>query len=151
MPFDDYNEVETDPLVLPINGKKYTIPEVNIADGIRFTEVVEGDASKTMTDEEFFRTFLGSTYDEMLADNVPGGAVHRAASAALADFQSGRALAEIMWKTGGDPKGLQELVDSFIPPNRSARRASKPSTSTAAANTTKRPGSTSGTRKSPKS
>lgn len=140
--FKDFDEL-ADPLILPIKGKLYTIPPVGAADGIRFNLAADPtvkDASP-ISDEEFFRIFLGTAYDEMVADNIPGAALIRAAYAALADFQSGRGAAVIMWETGGDPKAIEAYSRAHAP-NRAARR-SKP---TAAANSTKRPASTSGTK-----
>jgi hypothetical protein len=144
MPFKGYDEVAKEPIVLPIHGKEYTLPEVKIADGIRFNEVLSGLRNEPLSDLEFMRTFLGDTYDQMLADNIPAPAVMRAALTAVADWQAGRAAAEIIWDTDASPKGLTELVESLLP-NRKARRASKP---TGAATTTKPRASTSGTKTS---
>jgi hypothetical protein len=119
--FKDYSEL-ADPLVLPINGKTYTIPAVGLADGIKLMAVFSGEEdAPTIPDEEFNRILLGSAYEEMLADNVPGPAVVRAALTALADFQKGRATAEILWETGGDPKALTAWMKTNS--NRAQRRA----------------------------
>lgn len=116
--FEDYNKL-ADPLKLPINGKMYTIPEVGAADGIKFTTSVGEEDTAALSDEEFFTMFLGPAYAEMVADNVPGPAIIRAAMTALADFQRGRATAEVMWATGGDPKA----VEQYLTPNRASRRS----------------------------
>jgi hypothetical protein len=144
MVFADFNEL-VDPLVLPVNGVKYSIPPVSMAAGLKFTRVTaEGsDPTETMSDEEFYGAFLGGTYELMVADGVPAAAVNRAALAALADFQRGREVAEIVWTTGADPKALTAYVA------KSQNRAQRRSKSTVAASTTKQPASTSGTRKSP--
>jgi len=107
---------------LPINGKNYTIPPLGAADGLRFSGVLKSGAEETWSDDEFKRVFLGSAYDEMLADNVPETAVSRAAITALAEFKSGRAAAEIMWETNGDPKALTSYVSKNL--NRASRRSS---------------------------
>lgn len=140
MPFKDYQEL-ADPLVLPIKGKKYTIPAVGLADGIKLTEGLDPESKTPMPDEEFHRILLGTAYDEMLADNIPGPALVRASLAALADFQRGRATAEVLWETGGDPKALTAWVKSTM--NRASRRKA------AQAGTTKAPVSGSSTTKPP--
>jgi hypothetical protein len=119
--FKDYSEL-ADPLKLPINGKTYTVSAVGLADGIKLMAVFSGEEdAPTIPDEEFNRILLGSAYEEMLADNVPGPAVVRAALTALADFQKGRATAEILWETGGDPKALTAWMETNS--NREQRRA----------------------------
>lgn len=119
--FKDYNEF-ADPLKLPINGKVYTIPAVGLADGIKLTAALTGEKdAPTIPDAEFNRILLGAAYEEMLTDNVPGPAVVRASLTALADFQKGRATAEILWETGGDPKALTAWMEANS--NRAQRRA----------------------------
>lgn len=124
--FSDFNELY-DPLVLPINGKQYTIPPVSFDAGVKINGIVDG--AEKMGDEEFFRLILGDVFEQMLADKVPAAAINRAGQTALADFKFGRGMAEIMWKTGGDPKAVESLAPK---PNRAARR----SKGTAAANKT---------------
>lgn len=125
--FTDFNELY-EPLVLPINGKQYTVPAASFDAGTQINGIVEHGAEQ-LGDEDFFRLILGAVFDEMRADNVPSTAITRAAQTALADFKYGRAMAETMWKTGGDPKAIQALAPK---PNRAARR----SKGTAAANKT---------------
>jgi hypothetical protein len=123
MPFKDFSEL-VEPLVLPINGKQYTIPPVSMVDGIRFNTAADPNAAEgteVILDPEFFEMFLGDTYRQMLADGVPGIAITRAAMTALADFQRGRTVAEVMWETGADPKALSEYLTANLP-NRAARR-----------------------------
>ena len=139
--FKDYQEL-ADPLVLPINGKSYTVPAVGLADGIKLTAALDPESKTPVTDDEFNRMLLGTAYNEMLADNVPGPAVIRASLTALADFQKGRETAEIMWETGGDPKALTAWVKAAT--NRAQRR----STGTGAAKKTPSPASTNGTKTS---
>lgn len=124
--FTDFNELY-EPLVLPINGKQYTIPPVSFAAGVRINVIINARENGTsdlvdkMGDEEFFELILGSALDEMLADGVPMNAIDRAGRAVLADFRVGRSMAEVMWKTGGDPKAIQALAAPK--PNRAARRS----------------------------
>lgn len=115
--FSDFNELY-DPLRLPINGKSYTIPPVSFEAGVRINGVVDGE--ERIEDEEFFRLILGDTFDEMVTDKAPLAAITRAGQTAVADFKYGRAMAEVMWKTGSDPKAVQALAKA---PNRAARRS----------------------------
>lgn len=134
MSFKNYNDV-ADRLVLPIGDKEYTIPEVGMADGLRLSEMFEkqaaGEKFDPIPDDEFNRMLIGDVYTELLADNVPASAVRRIILTALADFQRGRAVAEVMWETGGDPKALETYVRTVT--NRQQRRT--------AAHTTRRQGS----------
>lgn len=116
--FTDFNDLY-DPLVLPINGKQYTIPPVSFAAGVKINGIIDG--VEKLGDEEFYRLLLGSVFDELLSDEVPSTAIDRVGKTALADFQVGRSMAEIMWKTGGDPKAIESLTPPK--PNRAARRS----------------------------
>jgi hypothetical protein len=140
--FKDFEEL-VDPLILPIGGKAYTIPAVSYEDGIKFNLAINPTATEAqmISDPEFMTMFLGPALEEMIADKVSAPAINRAAMTALADFQRGRAVAEVMWETGADPKALIDYVASHAP-NRKARR----SKSSAKATTTKPPASTSGTK-----
>ncbi|MGN7799048.1 DUF7426 family protein [Leifsonia sp. 22587] len=134
MSLPDYTDF-LDPLELPIRGKKYVIPPMSFETGLRLNALAEGaeDAPK-LTDPEFYQMVLGDVYAEMLADKVPSDAIYRACLTAWTEYNSGRAAAEIIWKTGGDPKAIEALMPK---PNRASRRkASKPSTRTAAATKT---------------
>lgn len=113
-PYEDIYE----PLELPIGGKTYVIPPVGAKDGLRFDAASNpsNQDAEHITDEEFYRIFLGAMYDEMIADNVSGTAISRAAMTALADFQRGRAVAEIMWETGGDPTAVEDYVAANLAP-----------------------------------
>lgn len=128
MSFKDYQDV-VDPLILPILGKKYTIPPIGWAEGVqlsRFQEAVAaGENPEPVSNEKFLTMVLGDAYDRMTEDNVPQGAVMRAAMTALADFERGREVAEIMWETGGDPKAVEATVKklSTVAPT-TPRRAS---------------------------
>ena len=143
MPFEDLTQL-VEPLALPIRGKTYVLPTVSLEDGLLLKSVLDGHPDPSLVDGQVNRILLGDALTEMNSDGVSDEWVGRALLTAMADFKSGRFQAELMWKTGGDPKALDDLVK---PPNRKARRAS---TSTGAAGTTKPPASTSGMRKSPK-
>lgn len=131
LPFRAFKDI-TDPLVLPYDeNTAYVIPPVTAEDGSKF-RVAQAEG-RSIEGEEYFRMFLGEAYDEMIADGVDDQFVLRAAFAALADHQAGRAVAAIVWETGGDPKAVADLT--AIPPlqNRDSRR----SNSTGAAKKTK--------------
>lgn len=138
MPFKDYAEL-VDPLQLPINGKQYTIPPMGLAEGIELTDQLEAAARGEATPEkpfaEFNRMVLGAAYDDMAADNVPAEAIRRAALTAIADFQRGRAIAEVMWETGGDPKATEQWVKART--NRQERRTKVSTTPRRASGTTR--------------
>lgn len=143
MSFKNFDEVTT-PLVLPIGPKSYTIPSIGVADGIKLAANIKPDSKEPpMTNEEFRHLVLGTAYDEMIADNAPSLAVALAAQTALVDYQTGRAAAEIFWETGGDPKGMTQLLDE-------AKEALVQAATTppGAANTTKRRASGSTTKTS---
>jgi hypothetical protein len=133
MTFRDLTDI-IGPLELPIRGKTYTLPVVSAPNGAKILAALQGKAE--LSDAQLRKIVLGTVEKQMTADGVNASEINRVLWTALADVQSGRAVAEIIWENGVDPKALPE-------PNRAARR-SKPS---AAANTTKRPASTSTTKK----
>jgi hypothetical protein len=135
MAFKDLEQF-IEPLILPIRGKEYRIPALGSLDGIKLSEHLANPAESPMTNVEFQKFMLGDVYDEMLADNLPPGYIARAALTALADIQGSRGAAEVMWETGGNPKAVQEWTIA-------AQAATTPP---AAAPTTKRPASGTGTR-----
>lgn len=126
--FDDFEAVY-EPLVLPINGKQYTIPPVVAAEGIKFTLAASGEEDAPFfSDDDMERMLLGPDLkQQLLDDGASDAAVKRVLLTALADFQGGRTAAEIMWATGGDPKAMAEYVRQNAP-NRASRR-SKPTAS----------------------
>lgn len=126
------------PLELPIRGKTYTLPVVSAPNGAKILAALQGKAE--LSDADLRKIVLGPLEKDMTADGVNAHELNRVLWTALADVQSGRAVAEIIWENGVDPKALTEAL---TPPNRAARR-SNPS---AAASTTKRPASTSTTKK----
>lgn len=87
---------------------------------------------------------LGPVLDQMRANNEPQQMIEQATVAAWMDFLHGREVAEEYWNSGGDLKAVYDLLVS--------RGQMSPwiSTSTGEANTTKKPGSTSGTKSRPK-
>lgn len=133
MAFKDFTQVCSPPLILPINGKDYTIPPVGVQDGIRL------ETDEKIPNEELFRIVLGEAGVQMRADNVPGEAYSRAFMAALADHQVGRAAAEAVWETGAVPKSLAEMVKEAAERDKTA---SPTSPSSAKASRTRSPAST---------
>jgi hypothetical protein len=134
MAFRDLTDI-IGPLELPIRGKTYTLPVVSAPDGARILAASRGDGE--LTDTQIRKILLGGVEKTMNDDGLTPFDIDRALWTALADVQKGRAVAEIVWENGIDPKALTAT------PNRAARR-SKPS---AAASTTKRPASTNTTKK----
>jgi len=106
MPFKEY-EAFVEPLALPIGGRVYVIPPVGIRDGLKLATALEGKDTK-LSNEEFSRLLLGAAYDELMEANVPAPAFGRVIATALAEYQGGRATAELMWETGGDPKAIPQ-------------------------------------------
>lgn len=102
MSFRDFQKI-VQPMVLPINGKGYTVPFLSIPAANRLREqIAPSAASEPMADLDFCRLMLGDAFDEMAADDVPSAAMSRAAVTALADFQRGRVVAEVVWEAGDD-------------------------------------------------
>lgn len=101
--FDDYNEY-ADPMVLSINGKKYEIPPVTMADGLRLTTLIEQNVP--LADDDFRKILLGDAGVQMIADGIHAATYMRALVTALSEFRGGRAAAEITWASGNDPKAV---------------------------------------------
>jgi hypothetical protein len=140
--FKDITEI-IEPLELPMGGKSYRIRPLGALDGARLAEHLADREGNPMSDEEFQRLMLGPAYDDMLSDGLPSTYIVRAALTALADHQASRAVAEVMWETGGDPKALTVWSDQV-------RQAMAVTTPRGAATTTKRRASGSGTKTSRK-
>ena len=123
MAFKDYSEL-ADPLQLPIGGKLYTIPELSIGDSQTvadlFTSIREG-TPVPVPDETLGRMLLGDSYDEMVADDIPGPALMRATLAAVAFHQGGREVAEMLWETGGDLNRISDKIARSKPQDRKAK------------------------------
>ncbi|GAA0289618.1 hypothetical protein PV735_05255 [Streptomyces turgidiscabies] len=145
---DDY-------LDLPVRGRDgeirvYRIEDPSAEDGIRVERVTTlaarlaagGKAPDTqvLNDEEerdLFRLCLGDAYDTLLAD-VKWGPFKHVALTAMFWITTDKATAQEFWRTGQQPGKAV---------NRAARRQEKrDGSASAAANSTRQPGSTSGTR-----
>lgn len=131
MSFDDYRDL-VEPLRLPINGVTYEIRPIPFIDGARLRGVLDGDEIPL---EDWFALVLGPAFEQMKADGVSTDALRRAAMTAAADHQRGREIAEVIWKTGGDPKAIRLLTAQ---------------SSTGEATTTQKRASTNGTKTSPR-
>lgn len=108
----DFDEL-ANPLVVPIGGKRYTIPPVGARTAQLLRRIAADDqaAIDALTDPaDYYRAILGVAYDEMVADNCPEPAVDRAALAALADFQQGRLGALRAWEAGATVEGMAAVV-----------------------------------------
>lgn len=112
-------------------GKTYRVPPPNAQTGLWLSTLAElgtvaasgGNLSAqdvadlTLDDDEekpFYRRVLGPAYDEMVADKVPVEFVTRAFLTALADFQTGREMAEVTWEAGLDPEAVAALLTQRI-------------------------------------
>lgn len=141
MPFKDYDDFAEGPIEVPFRGKTYTIPQPDLDTGLRLNRLVTDEAESEMPVDELWKLILGPLLDEFRADSVPIAFVGRVAMTALADFLHGRAVAEMAWETGNDPKAVEKYVATLqetmeIPPS---------SPSTAPATSTRRRASTSST------
>ena len=144
-------------LELPVKGadgetRVYRIEEPSAEDGIRIEKITmlgarlaaggaPPDQPVLGDDEErnLWRMCLGDAYDQLLADGVKWGAFKHTAMTAMFWVVTDKETAREFWRTGQRPGKAV---------NRAARRAqAKPGTSeSGAANSTRSPGSTSGTR-----
>lgn len=124
-----YEEFAEEPLVFPIGGKTYTAPDVSYQQGIRLTRIFAGEDHSLdgKPVEEGWKLVLGVAWDEMAADDVPMDAMSRAGLAAIANFQFGRAAAELVWESNVSPEALAAATAA----NRKERRATQRSTGTA--------------------
>lgn len=92
---------------------------------------------------------LGPVLDEMKANNEPAEMIKAASQTVWLDFLYDRETAEQFWNSGGDPKAIAaRLFGSGMDHGLDQDQATPTSTSTStgAANTTKKPASTSGTK-----
>jgi hypothetical protein len=140
MAFKDFREF-ADPLRLPINGKTYEVPPVPARLGIQLLGLAKGDdvpELASLSGMDLWQALLGSAWDEMVADDVPMSAIARAGLVALADYQQGRAVAEVVWEGGIDPERMAAQVAATL-------KDSTPSTTTDEASSTPTQASTSGT------
>jgi hypothetical protein len=96
------------PIVLPIRGKDYTLPQLSWEEGIRLHTILAGDDATAYV-SDVMRLLLGDVYDQLQADDVPKTIGDRVFFTALADFKTGRETAEEVW-ANGIPKELTELA-----------------------------------------
>ncbi|AQS70840.1 hypothetical protein [Streptomyces pactum] len=154
--FEALEDFLDDYLKLPVLCKDgqtrvFSIPSPPAEDGLRVDTITKAAAKLfldgTEPDQEvlddaeerdLFRLVLGDVHDDMLAQ-VKWSRFRHAAMTAMVWVLNDRDTAAKFWGSGGDP--------SLLAPNRAGRRQqrSAPSAS-AAANTTRSRGSTSGTR-----
>jgi hypothetical protein len=144
MPLKAYEEFAQEPLTFPISGKAYVVPPLGFTDGIRLQRVLAGEdeSLNNAPAEDGWRLVLGPAFDEMVADKVPLEAIARAGFTAMTDFQFGREQAERVWEAGLDPKALAEAVTAA---REALDEASTQSSSTGAANGTRKRASSTGT------
>ena len=102
-----------DTLSFPIGGKVYTIPELGYAEMLTIQKVKAGEPTELdgQPADASWRLVMGSAWDEMVADNVPGEALARAGLATLAFFEAGREAAEAIWEKGIDPKAMLAAIE----------------------------------------
>lgn len=143
MAFEAIDDLLDETLVLPIGGRRYTIPPPSAELGVRVQNIVQaaavaaqgGDVNTEILGDaaegDLFRDVLGSAHDDMIANGVKWPALKHAARTAIVWIAQDKATAEHVWTSGGDP--------SRLAPNRQERRRS------GGANTTKNPASGSGT------
>lgn len=144
--FEALDELFDDALELPILGITYRIPSPSATDGLKVQRITTlaarlvdgGEAVDTtiLDDEEeidLFKLCLGPVYDELLPI-VDWSLLRHAGLTAMFWIVSGVQTAERYWKAAGDP--------SQLAPNRETRRNKNGS---AAAKSTPKRGSTSGT------
>jgi hypothetical protein len=147
---DDY-------LDLPVKGRDgqlrtYRIEDPSAEDGIRIEKITSlaarlaagGTAPDTplLSDSEerdLYRMCLGDAYDQLVADGVKWGPFKHVSLTAMFWITSDKETAEEFWRTGNRPGKAV---------NRQTRRAQEKrgTSGSAAANSTRQPGSTSGTR-----
>lgn len=146
-------------LEFPIGDKTYTVPAAGVTAGVRIAELLSASPAQRVklkiTTLQLFKLAVGDVWDEMDADGVPYTEAFRLAMACLAREQTlmtdsgpdrwdnaDRAAAAV-WESGIDPKEIAEWVAENSP---DAGPATKRSTRTAAASTTRSPASGTGTR-----
>jgi hypothetical protein len=151
MPFEEYSELVGAPIVLPINGKKYTLPPVAAEMGVEILGVLrspDGEAAQRPDPDgmQSIRMLLGDALvDRMIKEKVPYDAMIRASQVQVTDFISGREEAEIVWRESGLHAMARAVAGAASPeapaPKRgrtSRKPASTRTSSTGAASTTRR-------------
>lgn len=147
--FQALDELFDETLELPIKGKTYKIPSPSAEDGLKVQRITtmasrlmeKGEAVDTelLDDDEeadLISLCLGSAQAEMVANGVDWVWLRHAGLTAMFWITAGADAAEKYWASGGNPE--------LMAPNRETRRA-QAKTGSAAANGTRKRGSTSGT------
>lgn len=106
--FDDAQEFFAGPLTLPIRGKSYTLPEVDLELGLMLAQAAEGKKTKLdgMPTTVLYARLCGDVWQQMLDDKLPGAIMVRVGETALTDFTQGRDIAKLVWKYGVSPEAL---------------------------------------------
>jgi hypothetical protein len=143
--FRDLDEFFDDTLSLPIGGRTYVIPAPDAELGLYCQRLLAagfavvggkqpaGDQPPVLDDDgerDLYQRCLGTAYDEMLADGISWPKVRRAGVTAFLWTAQGEELAVAYW-SGSPPEALAPTPAS---------------PSTAAATSTRKRGSTSGTK-----
>jgi len=165
--FSDLDEYFSPGLTLTVRGKEYTLPLPSGELGLwcRRLATLTGEIHAASSEEEIQAAVdaieslpelpggkhvslpervLGDVYGQMLADRLEDPYIQFCGQTAYIWIIAGEDAAKRYWESGGRPEAVS-------PANRQARRAqhrkaaSSPTTSTAAANTTRSPGSGTGT------
>jgi hypothetical protein len=114
----DFTEFAVGPLRVPINGRLWELPPIDIATGLLLRRAVTDQDAAAIEelagtdDESAYRRVLGPVYDEMKAAGVPFAALDRAYLTAITDHQRGRLVAEMVWELGHDPKAIEGLIQA---------------------------------------
>lgn len=154
--FKDLDDFFDSSLRLPVGGKVYVIASPDHKVGLYVQRIVEavaiiedggmptGEAPKLVLDDgeevDLYESILGPTFQQMKDDGVPWAKQKMVANTAFIWVAMGDEAAKAFWESGGDPKAASRMG------NRSQRRATG-STRTGAASTTRKPASTSGTKR----
>lgn len=138
----DWAELSKNDLELPINGKTYTVPELDAATVVRFQAARNGSADPelaSLDEEQTWRLVMGDdVVEQMIVDNVSKRAIRFAGQAALLDVQYGRSFAEAYWDAGEvRPEAIAAMA---------AAAAAKTSTSSTSTGSAKRTPSRASTR-----
>ncbi|MEU5838773.1 hypothetical protein ABZ820_34630 [Streptomyces diacarni] len=149
--FEAPDELFDEALELPVKGRVYRVPSPSAEDGLRVqrmagvaaqvaagAEPSESDTKVFSDDDErdLYAMCLGPAYDDMVADGVDWAWIKHAGLTAMMWITADLETAQHYWAAAGDP--------SQAAPNREARRAGRASSGTATS--TRRRGSTSGTK-----
>ena len=124
------------PLIVPYRGKTYELTPVTLNDGLRLHKALSSEEPIQWGD--LIPMLLGDAYQTMVDDHVPPAVIDRALWTALADFQHGRETAESVWENGVPKEVLESLTTIVEEQAKTIQQA--------AATTTKRPASGSGTK-----